>query len=169
VLNRSKYFGEKITFSLSGIKSLEEGLKKYQGDLTDISEKIIGEVAEIGRDFVKTERGYEGTTQLPIVKEANKVTGGIQVEHAGIAFKEFGTGIVGKNNPHPYATLNNWQYLIGHSVNSARHGENTWVYKKGENFYTTQGQKASRTFFKAREVMRENLIPVSKKYLGGNK
>ena len=49
------------------------------------------------------------------------------------AFTEFGTGIVGMENPHPDISIANWKYDVN------EHGENGWFYFKDGEWHWTQG------------------------------
>lgn len=60
----------------------------------------------------------------------------ISVVGDGAIFVEYGTGIVGKNSPHPVP----WEYDIN------EHGDKGWVYQDEDGWHWTKGM-ASKPYF----------------------
>lgn len=77
-------------------------------------------------------------------------------------YVEFGTGIVGSNNPHPQLP-NNWKY----DVNS--HGEKGWVYtaKDGKQYWT-KGEIAHQFAYRTYLDLKQNYITLAKNVLKEN-
>lgn len=71
-------------------------------------------------------------------------------------FVEFGTGIVGMNNPHPDAGSEGWQY------NSSGKGEQGWHYvdqRTGKSSFT-HGQTGKQFMYKAYEYLEQNYMRI---------
>jgi hypothetical protein len=68
-------------------------------------------------------------------------------------FVEFGTGVIGQNNPHKEADNVGWDYDIND------HGEKGWVYynKKTGRFFWTKGEEPSAFLYKT-FLMLESMI-----------
>ena len=67
-----------------------------------------------------------------------------------LLFNEYGTGIVGSQNPHPSA--NGWKYDIN------EHGEKGWYYPKGDGTYGwTKGLPSKHMFYDAFEDIKDLL------------
>ncbi len=82
--------------------------------------------------------------------DANKNIGRVWTNDWVIIFNEMGTGIVGKQNPHP--RKEGWQY----DVNA--HGEEGWVYPKTDGtFGWTKGLPSRRMFYKAFESIKSEI------------
>lgn len=71
-------------------------------------------------------------------------------------FVEFGTGIVGLNNPHPDAGKEGWQY------NSSGKGEQGWHYidkRTGKSSFT-HGQTGKQFMYKAYQYLEQNYMRI---------
>ena len=67
-----------------------------------------------------------------------------------IIFNEMGTGVVGKDNPHP--KLKSWKYDIN------EHGEKGWVYPKSDGTYGwTKGLPSRHMFYDAFKAIQYSL------------
>ena len=65
-----------------------------------------------------------------------------------LLFNEYGTGIVGSQNPHPNA--NGWKYDMN------EHGERGWYYPKGDGTYGwTKGLPSKHMFYDAFEDIKD--------------
>lgn len=71
-------------------------------------------------------------------------------------FVEFGTGVVGLNNPHPDAGNEGWQY------NSSGKGEQGWHYidkRTGKSSFT-HGQTGKQFMYKAYQYLEQNYMRI---------
>ena len=65
-----------------------------------------------------------------------------------LLFNEYGTGVVGSQNPHPNA--NGWTYDMN------QHGERGWYYPKGDGTYGwTKGLPSKHMFYDAFEDIKD--------------
>lgn len=138
------------------IKELEN-LKKKQ--LPKIALKTADRLADEMLKNVVNEKGYKETTKIKATLEGNVAKAGIENKEKKAKFKEFGTGIVGSQNPHVAEALQKtgWKYDINN------HGEKGWVYPVGNGEYRwTKGQPASKKFWQALEKAEELFPEIAK-------
>lgn len=132
------------------IKSLE--LKKEQ--ILEATKNIATRVAkEAGKD---TYNGVEiipakmqGETAIAYAKSTNQID----------TYREFGTGIVGSQNPHTDEALAKagWKYDVN------EHGEKGWIYPKDDGtFGWTKGQPAQKKFYLASQKAKEKTPEIAK-------
>lgn len=130
--------------SLSDIEEYCKALDEYKKKLPSIAQNIVKRVSEIG-----LQDNHKSTELLPVVTTGGKVTGGIHTTDEIDTYREYGTGIVGSNNPHP-DVMSGWIYDVNN------HGEKGWKYPKGDGTYGwTRGIPASRKFYNAMIKMEE--------------
>lgn len=110
----------------TGFKKVLENISKYKDNLYDKDNKIVSRLVSDGVDIAK-----KNAISLIIgegKEEAEKDTSGIVNNNEGKIFNtsqkatyaEFGTGIVGSQNPHP--NLGGWIYDVN------QHGERGWRF-----------------------------------------
>ena len=93
---------------------------------------------------------YNSTVVIPTKNENGVITGGIKTTEEKDTYREFGTGIVGSENPHIAEILAQagWKYDIN------EHGEKGWVYPKPDGtFGWTKGHIAEKRFYEAMKKM----------------
>ena len=102
-------------------------------------------VSEVG-----LEDNYKSTEILPVKNNGNTITGGIKTTDEKDTYKEFGTGIVGSQNPHvsEFLAKSGWKYDVN------EHGEKGWIYPKEDGtFGWTKGIPAEKRFYNAMKNM----------------
>lgn len=135
-----------ISFSLnalsidSAIRELERYIDALQRAVNELANALVVEGTEIAKlevlrlgafdtgELADSIQGfYDSATQVGIIRT--------DVYYA--VFVEYGTGVVGERNAHPYPV--GWEY----DVNG--HGDNGWVYHsdRDNKFHWTKGQPAS--------------------------
>lgn len=135
-----------------------ESMNDWLKELGNLKSKKIPKVALRVVDRLADkmlENAYPDTQKIPAKLEGNKAIAGIKNENSKWAYKEYGTGIVGSQNPHVAEALQQagWKYDVNN------HGEKGWVYPVGNGEYRwTKGQPASKEFWKALERA-EELFP----------
>lgn len=105
-------------------------------------------VSEVG-----LEDNYKSTEILPVKNNGNTITGGIKTTDEKDTYKEFGTGIVGSQNPHvsEFLAKSGWKYDVN------EHGEKGWIYPKEDGtFGWTKGIPAEKKFYNAMKNMEES-------------
>lgn len=142
-----------MRLSLASIKEYEDFLKNYKNQLPKAVENIVSRVSEVG-----LKNNYKSTEVIPTKNEGNKVTGGIRTTDEKDTYREFGTGIVGSQNPHVSEILAQigWRYDIN------EHGEKGWIYPKGDGtFGWTKGISAQKKFYYAMKDMEESFRTIA--------
>ena len=147
----------KVERNLS-LESMNEWLK----ELKNLKNKQIPNVAVRTVDRLvdeMTKDVYPDTEKIPTKMEANKATGGMQNKKSKWAYKEYGTGIVGLQNPHVAEALRQagWKYDVN------EHGEKGWIYPTENGYRWTKGQPATKKFWEALEKAEELFPDIAKK------
>ena len=75
-------------------------------------------------------------------------------------YVEFGTGIVGMENPHPAINLANWKY------DTNEHGERGWFYFKDGERHWTKGMPSRPFMYETSIEMYEKIRIVAKEVFG---
>lgn len=132
------------------IKSLE--LKKEQ--ILEATKNIATRVAkESGKDT------YNGVETIPAEMQGNTAIAYARSTNQIDTYREFGTGIVGSQNPHTDETLAKagWKYDVN------EHGEKGWIYPKDDGtFGWTKGQPAQKKFYIASQKAKEKTPKIAK-------
>ena len=117
----------KINLNPREIDRLIKDIKQYKRELTEKVNLLIGELTDYGVEVAKAQvrelgAWYTGELESSIEGYFSPSVG-VGIIKAGAPYAvyvEFGTGIVGKGQPHP--SPDGWQYDIND------HGESGWWY-----------------------------------------
>lgn len=117
----------KINLNPREIDRLIKDIKQYKRELTEKVNLLIGELTDYGVEVAKAQvrelgAWYTGELESSI-KGYFSPSVGVGIIKAGAPYAvyvEFGTGIVGKGQPHP--SPDDWRYDIN------EHGESGWWY-----------------------------------------
>lgn len=143
----------KTNLSLASIEEYQSFLKQYQKQLPNVTEDIVKRVSEVG-----LEDNYKSTEILPVKNNGNTITGGIKTTDEKDTYKEFGTGIIGSQNPHITEVL----VQIGWKYDVNEHREKGWIYPKGDGtFGWTKGIPAEKKFYNAMKNMEESFKEIA--------
>ena len=143
-----------MKLSLSDLQEYKKMLEEYKKKLPQVAENIVRRVSEIG-----LQDNHKSTEMLSVKNEGNVVSGGIKTTDEIDTYREFGTGIVGSQNPHvtEYLAKVGWIYDVN------EHGEAGWKYPKGDGTYGwTRGIPASKKFYEAIKRMEEEFPTIAK-------
>ena len=134
--------------SLKDIEEYQKFLKKYAKQLPKVAENIVTRVSKVG-----LKDNYKSTEIIPTKNNGNTVTGGIRTTDVKDTYQEFGTGIVGRRNPHVSEMLAQvgWKYDVN------EHGEKGWVYPNG----WTKGISAQKKFYNAMKNMEDSFKTIA--------
>ena len=146
-----------MRLSLSSINEYKQMLDQYKKKLPQVAENIVRRVSEVG-----LQDNHKSIELLPIKNEGSVASGGIQTADEIDTYREFGTGIVGSQNPHvaEYLAKVGWIYDVN------EHGEKGWKYPKGDGTYGwTKGIPASKKFYNAMIRMEKELPNIAKEEL----
>ena len=146
-----------MRLSLSDLEEYKKMLEDYKKKLPQVAENIVRRVSEVG-----LQDNHKSTELLPVKNEENIISGGIRTTDEIDTYREFGTGIVGSQNPHvgEYLKKVGWVYDVN------EHGEAGWKYPKGDGTYGwTKGIPANKKFYNAMIRMEEELPSIAKEEL----
>jgi len=136
-------------FSLDSLEKAIAKVDKFQLNIPKILDQAIDEIAEKARQRCFHEMSLHTLEKGGTLAQSNlastielrrddtkSFTLSVNGEYA--MYVEFGTGVVGRDSPHPNLNFLDqaWQY------DSKGHGELGWVYYKDGVKYHTAGQKA---------------------------
>lgn len=127
--------------SLEDIEDFSKYLEDLKKKIPDKAKSIVQKVSDIG-----LQNNYDSVEVIPITEQDGVIIGGIMTTDEKDTYKEFGTGIVGSNNPHVEELLESigWQYDVN------QYGEKGWKYPKGDGTYGwTKGIPAQKKFYEA--------------------
>lgn len=140
-----------IRLSLNNIDEYKKYLEEKQKEILQNAKNVIQEVSKIG-----LEGNHKSTELLPIIYDGSVVSGGIKTTDPIDTYREYGTGVVGSNNPHP-DIMNGWKYDVN------EHGEKGWIYPKSDGTYGwTKGLSAEKKFYEAMRKMEKALPKIAK-------
>lgn len=146
---------EKISinvFSRSSIENAKQMLVKKADKIEGGAREAVKKLTQIGYEYMMTIAPMEsGELAEGVTWEYDESTntGRIRVGAGYALFVEYGTGIVGAQNPHPEPAPG-WTY----DVNA--HGEAGWTYfdEKQNRYRWTKGEPAHAFVYKTREYMK---------------
>ena len=148
-----------IRIDLNKKGGLEKGindLKAYRKRIVDRTSLLVQRLTDYGADVAKVKivnmgALYSGELLSGVSGYYSPVlnAGFVRVESDHVAFVEFGTGVVGQNNPHKngeYLSLASWDYASGSKIFTTKDGRVGWIYPTDDGgFRFTEGM-ASRPF-----------------------
>lgn len=143
--------------SLASLEEWTKDLEKRKKQYSKIALRIADRLAdEMMKDV------YPDTEKISAKLEGNIAVAGIRNKEQKWTYKEYGTGIVGSQNPHVAEALASigWKYDVN------EHGEKGWVYPKGDGtFGWTKGQPASKKFWQALQKAEEMFPEIGREEL----
>lgn len=147
---------EKISiniFSPSSIQNAKELLTKKANKVDGGARQAVEGLTKMGYEYMMSivpKASGELADSISWEYDVQTNTGRIHVGADYAIFVEYGTGIVGANNPHPEPAPG-WKY------DSHGHGTKGWVYvgKDGKTHWTA-GEPARPFVYSTREFMRQH-------------
>ena len=135
-----------------GIKELNAYKKRVQEKTSLLVQRLTDYGAEIARIKIVNMGAYYSGELLSGVNGYYSPTlnvGFVRVTSDHVAFVEFGTGVVGQNNPHTngeYLSKASWDYATGAKIFTTQDGRVGWIYPTDDGgFRFTEGME-SRPF-----------------------
>lgn len=143
-----------IRLSLSSLDEYIKILELKKEQIVKATQGIATRIAEeAGKDTYKSVEiipaEMQGETAVAYARSTNEID----------TYKEFGTGIVGSQNPHVDEALEKagWKYDVN------EHGEKGWIYPKEDgSFGWTKGQPAQKKFYLAGQRAKEKAPKIAK-------
>ena len=144
----------KMRLSLDSIEEFSKMLEQEKKNLPQVAENIVKKVSEVG-----LQDNHKTTELMPVKRVGDTITGGIRTTDEGETFAEFGTSIVGSNNPAVNEMLakSGWKYDVN------EHGEKGWIFPVEDGTYRwTKGIPANKRFYNAMKRMEKEFPNIAK-------
>lgn len=139
----------KVNLSAKSFRKLAKDIRDYRNGLQDKCEEFAYRMAEEGVEIAQMKiLGFDAVMTGALLNSMNLEAGDIVSNCATYyvytdcdwaSFVEFGTGVIGSENPHPETGLANWKYDVNN------HGESGWWYFNDGEWHWTKGMP-SRPF-----------------------
>lgn len=151
----------KLSLNTKSINAAIKELEAYKAKLGKAAEEITHTLTRTGAELARQNASYMGFYDdgelVKGIKE--EYVGGFGVEYAKgyvlstaphSAFCEFGTGVVGADNPHPNITIPGWRY------DENQHGEKGWWYMGDDGeWHWTKGMPSRPYMYETAHKLRE--------------
>lgn len=161
-------------------KSIDKAIKqldKYKQEVEQKTITLVQRLTDLGANLVRVkivEMGAYDTGELlsgvegyfsPVLN-----AGFVRVTSDHVAFVEFGTGIVGQNNPHKngeYLSLASWGYATGSKIFTTKDGRVGWVYPTDDGgFRFTEGMSSRPFMYETALELERQYAKVAKEVFG---
>ena len=145
----------KMTLSLESIQEYQNYLMEFgKKEVPKKVRKIVNRVTSEG-----LKNNYKSTKKIATKTVGGKVVGGIKTTDEKDTYKEFGTGIIGSQNPH----VSDFLAEVGWVYDVNEHGEKGWKYPKGDGTYGwTKGIPAQKKFYNSIKDMEESFARIAR-------
>lgn len=153
-------------------KSIDKAIKKlnaYKLEVETKARELAQRLTDLGADIVRmkiVEMGayYSGDLLSGVEGYYSPAlnAGFIRVTSDHVAFVEFGTGVVGQQNPHTngeYLSKASWGYATGSKIFTTKDGRVGWIYPTDDGgFRFTEGMES-------RPFMYETALELERQYM----
>lgn len=144
----------KMTLSLDSIQEYQNYLLEF--GKKELPKKVKRIVSRVTTEGLKN--NYKSARKIATKISEGKVVGGIKTTEEKDTYKEFGTGIVGSQNPH----ISEFVEKVGWKYDVNEYGEKGWKYPKGDGTYGwTKGIPAQKKFYNSIKNMEENFARIA--------
>lgn len=162
-----------VRLSASGIDKAVHELREYKLNVERKAKELVQMLCDDGQQIAVIQAEnirMTGNLLSSIKSHANGNAGIVACECGYAVFVEFGTGIVGNNNPHPDLAILGWEY----DVNG--HGDLGWWYpttaadknkykyrkKNGDYLAWTKGMPSRPFMFNTAQELKNLVIPYAR-------
>lgn len=161
-------------------KSIDKALKalnKYKQEVEQKTVALAQRLTDLGADIVRMkiiEMGAYATGELLSGVDGyfspTLNAGFIRVTSDHVAFVEFGTGVVGQQNPHKngeYLSLASWGYATGSKIFTTKDGRVGWIYPTDDGgFRFTEGMESRPFMYETALELERQYAKVAKEVFG---
>ena len=170
----------KIAFKKTTISELKKRYQYIADNVDDLKDTIIDDFKKVGLEEIQNSlnsSNFEASEPVNAIERENAI--GIQGVQA--LYDEYGTGTIGKNNPHPEkdsAPIQLNDYNSGKTIRPNKRSTSSasqngiplnglyWTYKfEGKKIYT-QGRPAGMHIYKAKNKIKSQMDKIIKKRVG---
>lgn len=96
--------------------------------------------------------------------------GFVKVTSSHAAFVEFGTGVIGQQNPHKngeYLAKASWEYATGQKIFTTKNGKVGWIYPTDDGtFRFTEGMKSRPFLYETARELQTRFPQMAKEVFG---
>ena len=153
----------------NGIKELQAYKKRVQENTSLLVQKLTDYGAEIVRIKIVNMGAYYSGELLSGVSgyySPSLNAGFVKVASDHVAFVEFGTGVVGQNNPHKngeYLSKAAWNYASGAKIFTTQDGRVGWIYPTDDGgFRFTEGMESRPFMYETSLELQSKLTQITK-------
>ena len=160
----------KSDMSIRGLKNLKKQLLDYKADFNTkvnlfterlaLEGVILAKTKIAEKDAVFTGELYDSMN----LRKGDAIYNGSQwiiyTDCPWALYVEFGTGIVGAQNPHPLPGVANWKYDIN------EHGESGWFYFRDGEWHWTKGMPSRPFMYETALELPEKVNRIAKEVFG---
>ena len=149
----------KANLSARSFRQLAKDIREYRKSLTDKCEEFAYRIAEEGVAIAQLKIvGFDAVMTGELLDSMNLEAGDIVSNGATYyiytdcdwaSFVEFGTGVIGSENPHPETGLANWKYDVNN------HGESGWWYFNDGEWHWTKGMPSRPFMYETGQDLRD--------------
>lgn len=147
----------RTNLSAKGFRNLAKQIREYRENLPNKCEELAYRLAEEGvaisqLKIIDFDAVFSGELLNSMNLEPGDIVSNgasyfIYTDCAWAQFVEFGTGIVGSENPHP--EVNGWKYDVN------EHGEKGWFYFKDGEWHWTKGMPSRPFMYETAKELRD--------------
>ena len=142
-------------------------INQYKKDVENNARQLVQRLVDLGANVARVkivEMGafYSGELLSGVggYYSPSLNAGWVRISNDHAAFVEFGTGVVGMNNPHKngeYLSKASWAYATGRTIFTTKDGRIGWFYPTDDGGYRfTEGMKSRPFMYEtALELQRE--------------
>lgn len=149
----------RANLSARSFRQLAKSIRDYRTSLQDKCEEFAYRMAEEGIAIAQLRiLSFDAVMTGELLDSMNLEAGDIVSNGAAYyiftdcewaAFVEFGTGVVGSENPHPDTGLVNWKY------DTNDHGESGWFYFNNGEWHWTKGMPSRPFMYETAQQLKD--------------
>lgn len=149
----------RVNLSAGSFRQLAKDIREYRKSIPDKCEEFAYRMAEEGVAIAQMKiLGFDAVMTGELLDSMNLEAGDIVSNGATYyvytdcdwaSFVEFGTGVIGSQNPHPETGLANWKYDVNN------HGESGWWYFNDGEWHWTKGMPSRPFMYETGQELRD--------------
>lgn len=141
----------------AAIKELEKRKRAIHKHAEELTQLLTNLGVEKARDLVPVDTGVAQSSIIGYIDDAE----GIGIIRAGgyCKYIEFGTGVRGRESPHPsaeYKAIMQWAYNSGATIFTTKDGKEGWYYPVGDGTWRfTEGMPSRPFMYETAQYLRK--------------
>lgn len=141
----------------AAIKELEKRKRAIHKQAEELTQLLTNLGVEKARDLVPVDTGVAQSSIIGYIDDAE----GIGIIRAGgyCKYIEFGTGVRGRESPHPsaeYKAIMQWAYNSGATIFTTKNGKEGWYYPVGDGTWRfTEGMPSRPFLYETAQYLRK--------------